>query len=72
MENHYNFFTPLIIHTFGLLLLRITTKLQECTEITTFATAPSHNPYIVRTGLRLPALYTVVAGATTSTTSRNA
>ena len=32
---HYNFFAPLIIHTFGLLLLRITTKLQECTEITT-------------------------------------
>ena len=36
----------LIIRTFGLLLLRITTKLQECTEITTFPTPPSHNLYI--------------------------
>ena len=41
-ENHYKFFTPLIIHTFGLLPLRITTKLQECTEITTFPTPPTN------------------------------
>ena len=42
-ENHYKFFTPLIIRTFGLLLLRITTNLQECTEITTFATPPTED-----------------------------
>ena len=36
----------LIIRTFGLLLLRITTKLQECTGITTFPTPPPHNLYI--------------------------
>jgi len=45
-ENHYKFFTPLIIRTFGLLLLRITTNLQECTEITTFPTPPYQNPHI--------------------------
>ena len=40
----------LIIRTFGLLLLRITTKLQECTEITTFPAPPSGRSECSRNG----------------------
>ena len=47
-ENHYKFFPPLRIRTFGLLLLRIHTNVWNRLRITTFTSPPYQFPHFFR------------------------